>query len=829
MSIKAQTPYTCEGQVWLIDQDNNDLLQMKIGSNNGIALTEVKDNLGEQIFALGFRTTDQMLYGINAVNGQLYRIDATGSIEIIAQANVDLSLDYLAGEVTPNGREFIIIGSMTGIDQKLVSINLASGNYEVTEIELENETATVDIGFDPIDGTMYGFDAISRSFYTQALNSPNINSFAPIFFEHNVSGFYFDAFGKMYGLGTALFGTISALFEINQLNGETTLLATSGLFGIADVTGCPYSLEIDNAISPFSAFPCSDLNFEYHFANQTGSTINNVLLEHELPAGYVFVNPDNIPFGGVLDNTTADNILRIENLSIPQGIHSYNVDAYVDDIPAGNYKSQAKLSNVPNNYGSIVNSNDPASYATEDSTRMVVTRFEEDSLSFETFLCQGNALTLSGSDYGNNITWSTGETSQEIEVNETGLFTLSAVSGCEELFVSYEIVAASCPYTIEVGHLIEPDTIFGCSETTFRYILENTSGEDRYNLTLTDTLPLGFSFVEILTNPYDSELSLNLDPNIFQLENIHLPQGVDTISILVESGDFPPSTMGNKVILNGLPELLGPIRNSDNPMTQTYLDSTFVTIKGVEGTSLQVDTFICEGQELLLDASLYGEKFIWDDGSINNDFIVFESGEYNVEVVSGCDSALVTFVVQEGNNIDVLFAEADKKIKQSETIQLTPIIENDGSSLEVMWNDLSSNSLSCYECINPDASPLNDLIYTIHVKNEYCTDSAFIEVLVDEERYIYVPNIFSPNGDGFNDYFYLQSPYEAKILSLSIFDRWGNLLFETKDSELNNESSGWNGISARQKVEPGVYVWHATIEFIDGKKESWSGDLTLMY
>jgi len=250
---------------------------------------------------------------------------------------------------------------------------------------------------------------------------------------------------------------------------------------------------------------------------------------------------------------------------------------------------------------------------------------------------------------------------------------------------------------------------------------------------------------------------------------------------------------------------------------------------GVEGQSLQIDTFLCEGNELLLNASEYGQTFLWENGSIESEIIVNESGEYFVEVVSGCDSALVSFLVSEGQDLEVYFPNELLTINQSESISLNPIIENEGNFINISWSDFSSNSLSCYDCPNPVASPLYDLDYSIYIENEYCTDSASVEVIVDETRYIYIPNIFSPNSDGVNDYFYFQSPYQGDILSLQIFDRWGNKVYESSDLELNNEASGWNGISAGSLIEPGVYIWQATIKFVDGKKEVWTNDVTIVH
>jgi len=813
----------------MIHEEDNALLQLSVGSNNGILYTDINENIGVQLNALGFRTTDQMLYGMNPLSHELYRIDANGAAEIIASPLVDPSLAYFAGDVTPDGNSLVIIGSINGIDEKLLTINLASGNYEVEEREFNNGTVTVDIGFHPLTSVMYGFDAEEKRFYTHNLGATTINTMESIFFEHNIQGFYFDAFGNMYGFGTALFGVISGLFNVEQSTGETSLISTSGLFPITDMAGCPYSLEIDNKVSPGVTFPCSDITIEYTFANQTGDVIQDVLLEHELPSGYTFYEPSSIPFGGILDNTSPENLLRIEDLSIPMGIHTYSIEAYVDDIPKDIYKSQATLNNVPQEYGSIIISNDPISPATEDSTLMEVNRIEEDSLSFNSFLCLGNSLTLDASDYGSNLTWNNGSTTQQINVFSTGIYTLIAESGCEELFVSYDVVSASCPYTIEIRHVVEPDTLIGCSEVVFSYILDNDSGEDRYDVIVFDTLPNGFTFLEVLRNPYVSELSADLPPNVFQLENLLLHGGIDTIDVLVEVGEVSPGTIRNKAFLKGLSQGLGATRSSDDPNTNIYLDSTTFFVKGVEGGSIEIDTFLCLEEELSLDVTIFGDDYLWDNGSTDHQLTTSETGNYHVLILNGCDTGSVTFYVEEADPIQVEFPVNSYEIDQSESIELETLISNLGDSLSIDWNDELTNSLSCLDCPRPIAVPLSDIIYTVYVENEYCADSAFIEVFVDETRQIFSPNAFSPNADGINDYFYLQSPHPATILSFQIFDRWGVLIYDIKNIPLNQAQMGWDGRIKGQIAQNGVYVWQAEIQFFDGKKEGWSGDVMVIY
>ncbi|MGB5024854.1 MAG: hypothetical protein WBO44_05860, partial [Saprospiraceae bacterium] len=61
-----------------------------------------------------------------------------------------------------------------------------------------------------------------------------------------------------------------------------------------------------------------------------------------------------------------------------------------------------------------------------------------------------------------------------------------------------------------------------------------------------------------------------------------------------------------------------------------------------------------------------------------------------------------------------------------------------------------------------------------------------------------------------------------------IYDRWGNLLWQTHTIQANNQQQGWNGTANNQFVLPGVYVWHASIRLPDGSIIKKSGDLTVI-
>jgi gliding motility-associated-like protein len=95
---------------------------------------------------------------------------------------------------------------------------------------------------------------------------------------------------------------------------------------------------------------------------------------------------------------------------------------------------------------------------------------------------------------------------------------------------------------------------------------------------------------------------------------------------------------------------------------------------------------------------------------------------------------------------------------------------------------------------------------------------------------LYAPNAFSPNGDGTNDRFILYSDNSSGeiIEILRIFDRFGELLFETENILPNDEARGWAGIFRGKEMNSGVYVYQAVVRFGNGERKAYEGDVLLM-
>ena len=442
-------------------------------------------------------------------------------------------------------------------------------------------------------------------------------------------------------------------------------------------------------------------------------------------------------------------------------------------------------------------------------------------------MCTGETQELDATEYGANILWNTGSSNPLITVASAGTYSLAAGNTCEFVVVNHEVTVASCPFTIELDHEIVPkDTFFPCADVIFRFILRNDSGADRKNTVFTDTMPEGFTFVEILNNPFGGDLIQGLASNIVTIEHLLLKGGKDTLDILVNAGDVPPGDYRNRAYIRNIPLLMGPFRISDNPNT-TDFDSTAMHLSGSGFDSLWLTERICLNSPLVLDASDLGETFLWDDGSSKPVYEVVNAGDYHLEILDGCDPADVFWHVIDVGKVEVL--ELDTfYIHQGEQISIKPTVISLGDTLLFNWSDPSGISLSCSDCPNTVARPFENTIYTFFASNGACKDSVFITVRVDETRRIYTGNVFSPDDDGANDFFFLQSPDAGYIRSFSVADRWGNVLFNNPKSGFNEQYAGWNGEHKGKPVPAGVYIWWAEIEFPDGELKILKGDVTVI-
>ncbi len=178
----------------------------------------------------------------------------------------------------------------------------------------------------------------------------------------------------------------------------------------------------------------------------------------------------------------------------------------------------------------------------------------------------------------------------------------------------------------------------------------------------------------------------------------------------------------------------------------------------------------------------------------------------------------------------VLEVDATVELLQGDSYQLDVQVNLPDNQIGLItWTP--ATGLSCADCLDPIATPLQTLLYKVEVVDENgCLGTASVQFFVDERPQIYVPNIFSPNGDGENDVFHIFARDEniLEIRSFLVFNRWGESVCEYYHFLPNNPAYGWDGVHRGQPVNPAVFAWFAEIEFIDGRVELFKGDVTLI-
>lgn len=122
------------------------------------------------------------------------------------------------------------------------------------------------------------------------------------------------------------------------------------------------------------------------------------------------------------------------------------------------------------------------------------------------------------------------------------------------------------------------------------------------------------------------------------------------------------------------------------------------------------------------------------------------------------------------------------------------------------------------------------VILTVENGHPDCAVSDSVNINVEEVRNVFIPNIFTPNYDGTNDEFviFASQPNVLEIESLLIYDRWGALVFEKNNFMPNDPLESWNGNHRGKPALAGVYLYVATVRFLDEEVIVYKGDVTLL-
>lgn len=162
--------------------------------------------------------------------------------------------------------------------------------------------------------------------------------------------------------------------------------------------------------------------------------------------------------------------------------------------------------------------------------------------------------------------------------------------------------------------------------------------------------------------------------------------------------------------------------------------------------------------------------------------------------------------------------------------EVTLAAEVTGGTPPYTYTRQPTDFLDCPECVATLAVPPYSLDYSAGVTDSAgCAATARTRITVENEYRVFIPNSFSPNGDGINDFFSVYGGANVEqVVSLQVYARKGDLVFEQQDFAPNDESIGWNGIFRGEPLNSGIYVYVTTVRFSDGTEKIFAGDVGLV-
>ena len=241
----------------------------------------------------------------------------------------------------------------------------------------------------------------------------------------------------------------------------------------------------------------------------------------------------------------------------------------------------------------------------------------------------------------------------------------------------------------------------------------------------------------------------------------------------------------------------------------TARDAVLITYKQGPAVFLGNDTSLCVGNTVLLNASYPNGTYLWQDGSILSQYLVSLPGNYNVVVgFNGCtasDTITVKYISKPFFDLG-----RDTTICAGQTLLLRPALN---TPVSYNWQDNSHSS--SFTVTQPG-------LYSLKTFNSCGSFSDQIVVTAGLCRLL-LPNSFTPNGDGINDIFKVKYPFPVKEFQFSIYNRYGEKIFETADMQ-----KGWDGTYGSVKQETGSYIWVIRIVELNGVVESNTGTITIL-
>lgn len=241
------------------------------------------------------------------------------------------------------------------------------------------------------------------------------------------------------------------------------------------------------------------------------------------------------------------------------------------------------------------------------------------------------------------------------------------------------------------------------------------------------------------------------------------------------------------------------------------LDTTTATVTTVPDFTVTVNSdSICSGQSVLLTAN-GAATYVWSPATGLNATTGTEvvasptvTTVYTVTgTISGCSETAISTITVLPQPTASIFASPNPASTIEPTVTIQTASSNNSNSKNWYLDDSLISQLQSFAYTFP-GEPGSYVIELIVTNALGCSDTGFVTIVIQEDIIFYVPNAFTPNDDDFNNIFVpiITSGIDTKNYAFAIFNRWGELVFETTEF-----GEGWDGTYKGVKCQDGTYTW----------------------
>ena len=432
-------------------------------------------------------------------------------------------------------------------------------------------------------------------------------------------------------------------------------------------------------------------------------------------------------------------------------------------------------------------------------------------------ICFGNSSTLKASG-GTNYLWSTGATTSSVVTSDTiSVETTFTVTVTNYGFCPTTKTITVFPNSPKAELQLNKDTICAGSSTTLTasggqgYLWSNNATTSSITISLSRTSPVSVTVTTACgkNNLTDTIHVIPLPMPVIAGQNHVCADSSATLTVsggetYKWSSGETSSTIKTKSIVNATSYTVTAYNGACTADT-----SFIVSVYPPPVVTITKDTNICSGQSITLHAT-GGGTYKWSTSSTYDTTMVSPTSttSYKVTVDSTCINSASTTV-----NVDApsLFVGSDTTIYIGDTALLLAFSQSPNTTYT--WQP--NNYLSCNTCPSPLANPPQTTTYTVlSVDGKGCTVDKIVTVYVEPHCYDFVvPNVFTPNGDGINDLLvikelevYENADYRDLAYSITIYDRWGKVMYKSSNPSVYWDGNNMNGA----KAPDGVYFYIIT-------------------